>query len=126
MTARVVAVSGSLAGRSIPLGDIPMTFGRAPENTVVIASQRASRRHAEIRREGGVYLLIDLGSSNGTFLNGQPVQRQILRNGDTFTIGDESFRFEELAVGLDPTVPIGSSPPATPPAAPGWSAQPPP
>lgn len=46
MTARVVAVSGSLAGRSIPLGDIPMTFGRAPENTVVIASQRASRRHA--------------------------------------------------------------------------------
>ena len=126
MTARVVAVSGSLAGRSIPLGDIPMTFGRAPENTVVIASQRASRRHAEIRREGGVYLLIDLGSSNGTLLNGQPIQRQILRNGDTFTIGDESFRFEELAVGLDPTVPIGSSPPATPPAAPGWSAQPPP
>ncbi len=122
MTARIVAISGPLTGRLFPLGDTPVTFGRSPENTIVIASQRASRRHAEIRREGGVYLLIDLGSSNGTILNGQLIQRQILRPGDTFVIGDEMFRFEEVASAtLDPTLPVGSAPP---PAAPGWSAQP--
>ncbi|MBO9318162.1 MAG: FHA domain-containing protein, partial [Chloroflexus sp.] len=122
MTARIVAISGPLTGRLFPLGDTPVTFGRSPENTIVIASQRASRRHAEIRREGGVYLLIDLGSSNGTILNGQLIQRQILRTGDTFVIGDEMFRFEEVAgATLDPTLPVGSAPA---PAAPGWSAQP--
>jgi hypothetical protein len=122
MTARIVAISGPLTGRLFPLGDTPVTFGRSPENTIVIASQRASRRHAEIRREGGVYLLIDLGSSNGTILNGQLIQRQILRPGDTFVIGDEMFRFEEVAgATLDPTLPVGSAPA---PAAPGWSVQP--
>ena len=120
MTARIVAVSGPLSGRIFPLGNTPITFGRSPDNTIVITSQRASRRHAEIRREGGVYLLIDLGSSNGTVLNGQLIQRQILRPGDTFVIGDEIFRFEEPAgATLDPTLPVGSTP-----AAPGWSAQP--
>lgn len=122
MTARIVAISGPLTGRLFPLGDTPVTFGRSPENTIVIASQRASRRHAEIRREGGVYLLIDLGSSNGTILNGQLIQRQILRPGDTFVIGDEMFRFEEVAgATLDPTLPVGSAPA---PAASGWSVQP--
>ncbi|WP_299755617.1 clostripain-related cysteine peptidase [uncultured Chloroflexus sp.] len=126
MSARVVAVSGPLAGRMFQLGETSLTFGRSPDNAVVIASQRASRRHAEIRREGGAYVLVDLGSSNGTLLNGQLVQRQLLRTGDTFAIGDEVFRFEELAGAvLEPTLPVGSSPPSvSPPAAPGWSGQP--
>ncbi|RMD73344.1 MAG: FHA domain-containing protein, partial [Chloroflexi bacterium] len=96
MTARVIAVSGPRAGHLFQLSDTPITIGRSPDNSIVIASQLASRRHAEIRREGGVYVLVDLGSSNGTLLNGKPVQRQILRTGDTFVIGDEVFRFEEL------------------------------
>ncbi len=113
MSARVVAVSGPLAGRVFQLSEIPVTFGRSPDNTIVIASQRASRRHAEIRREGGAYVLSDLGSSNGTLLNGQPIQRQLLRAGDTFVIGDEVFRFEEAA--LDPTQPVAGFPAAAPP-----------
>lgn len=138
MSARVIAVSGPLAGQMFQLGETSLTFGRSPDNTIVIASQRASRRHAEIRREGGVYVLIDLGSSNGTLLNGKPIQRQILRTGDTFVIGDEAFRFEELAAAaIEPTLPVGPPPPAapgwspppppaSPPAAPGWSPPPPP
>ncbi|MGC8801153.1 MAG: clostripain-related cysteine peptidase [Chloroflexus sp.] len=131
MAARLIAVSGSRAGHSFQLSDTPVTIGRSPDNSIVIASQLASRRHAEIRREGGVYVLVDLGSSNGTLLNGKPIQRQILRTGDTFAIGDEVFRFEELpAATIEPTVPLAPtppppaswstpSPPATPPAAGG-------
>ncbi|PMP85136.1 MAG: FHA domain-containing protein, partial [Chloroflexus aggregans] len=66
MAARLIAVSGSRAGHSFQLSDTPVTIGRSPDNSIVIASQLASRRHAEIRREGGVYVLVDLGSSNGT------------------------------------------------------------
>jgi len=126
MTARIVAVSGPLAGRVFQLGDTILTFGRLPENTVVIASQQASRRHAEIRRESGVYILIDVGSANGTLVNGQRVQRHLLRNGDTFVIGDEVFRFEEIvSAAVEPTLPVGGSPPGVTPPTPAWPAQPP-
>lgn len=94
MQPQIVAVRGPLAGRTFPLGAAPLSFGRTPENLIVLASPLASRRHAEVRPDGDGYLLVDLGSSNGTLLNGQRVQSQRLRPGDTFAIGDEEFRFE--------------------------------
>ncbi|MEF3274117.1 MAG: FHA domain-containing protein [Chloroflexus sp.] len=126
MAAQIVAISGQLAGQIFQLGDAVVTFGRLPENTIVITNQRASRRHAEIRREGSGYVLIDTGSANGTIVNGQRVPRHLLRHRDTFAIGDELFRFEELAsAAIEPTLPIGTSQPAQPPG-PVWLPQPPP
>jgi hypothetical protein len=52
MPAYLVAVSGAQAGKQFPLTDAPCSFGRNPDNAIVVASARASRRHAEIRREG--------------------------------------------------------------------------
>jgi hypothetical protein len=95
---QIVALSGPLAGRSFLLGDVPLSLGRTPENTVIIASPLASRRHAELRHEGDGYVLYDLGSSNGTSVNGQRVQSMRLSPGDVITIGDESFRFDAPAV----------------------------
>jgi hypothetical protein len=95
---QIVALSGPLAGRTFPLADMPLSFGRTPENSVVIASPLASRRHAELRREGDSYVLYDLNSSNGTAVNGQRVQSHRLVPGDVITIGDESFRYDAPAV----------------------------
>ncbi|PDW03871.1 clostripain-related cysteine peptidase [Candidatus Viridilinea mediisalina] len=117
MSAQIVAIRGPLTGRTFPLTTTPLSLGRTPENVVVLASGMASRRHAEIRAEGGAFVLYDLGSSNGTRVNGQPIQMQRLNPGDLFEIGDESFRFE-LAATDAPTVVAGSAhqPPPPPPA----------
>lgn len=123
MPSQIVVTRGPLVGRSFPLNDAPLSFGRTPENAVVIASALASRRHAEIRYEGGAYVLYDLGSSNGTTLGGQRVQRQPLQPGDQFEIGDEAFRFETTAA-VDRTIVV---PPAAPaPTVPVAGANPPP
>ena len=68
-----------------PLEQTVTRLGRAVENEIVIISQRASREHAHIRREGRRVFLDDMGSTNGTFLNGERVLDSIqLRDGDRF------------------------------------------
>jgi pSer/pThr/pTyr-binding forkhead associated (FHA) protein len=49
---QITGLRGEQANKSFALGDAPITFGRNPDNTVVLTGGRASRRHAEIRREG--------------------------------------------------------------------------
>ncbi|MCS6939362.1 MAG: FHA domain-containing protein, partial [Roseiflexus sp.] len=119
MTAHLTAVSGAQAGRQILLTDAPCSFGRNPENTVVVASARASRRHAEIRREGDGFVLYDLGSANGTLVNGQRIMApHRLCNGDLIEIGDETFRFEQPQPAVDATLVAAPAPMPAPPTAP--------
>lgn len=69
-------------------------LGRAVENEIVIVSKRASREHAHIRRDGRHTFLDDLGSTNGTFLNGERILGSIqLRDGDQISIGEVLFTF---------------------------------
>jgi hypothetical protein len=121
MPPHLSGIRGPLTGRTFALGDQPLTIGRAADNLVVIASPRASRHHAHIRREGAAFVLYDLGSANGTLVNGQRVQRAVLQPGDQIDIGDEVFRFE-AAHQQDAT--LLSAPQAQPPAYPP-QAQPP-
>jgi hypothetical protein len=117
LSPQIVALRGPLAGRSYSLAGASLSFGRAPENVVVIASPLASRRHAEVRFEAGAYLLYDLSSSNGTRVNGQPVSVHRLGAGDVFEIGDEAFRFE-LPAAYDQTLIAGAAQPGGPVAGP--------
>jgi hypothetical protein len=94
MNAAVVAQAGNLTGTRFAIGGKPITFGRGPENDVVLTDPAASRFHAELRREAAAYVLYDRGSSNGTWVNGTAVTSRTLRPGDEITIGDEVFRFE--------------------------------
>ncbi len=70
-------------------------IGRSPDNDVVLKDLQVSRRHAEVRPvPGGGFEVADLGSSNGTFLNGQPVVRAPLREGDMISISRHQFVFD--------------------------------
>src|SRR5436190_17657528 len=85
------------AGKSCPertlIEEFPFSIGRNENCSLHIDSGRVSREHAVIDREGGVYRVRDLGSTNGTFLNGQPVRESVLRGGDLLVIADLEFTF---------------------------------
>lgn len=66
---RLVVVAGPLTGTSIPLEQSTVTIGRSPRATLVIEDDYCSSRHARVYREGDAWMVEDLGSTNGTFLN---------------------------------------------------------
>jgi pSer/pThr/pTyr-binding forkhead associated (FHA) protein len=76
------------------LGDQAFMLGRMPEKDLVIADPNVSRRHAEIRAVGPNFVLVDLGSTNGTRINGVAISQQTLRDGDAISIGATTMRFE--------------------------------
>ena len=77
----------------VPLTPAGVTIGRSRSSDVHLADGRASRRHARIDLRQGVFVISDLGSANGTLVNGQRVQRQVLRDGDEIRIGDTRLTF---------------------------------
>lgn len=94
MPPEIVGHEGPLTGQRFPVSDTRITFGRKDDNSVMIASRRASRFHAEVLREADGYVLYDRGSRNGTLVNGRRVTSHALQPGDLITIGDETFCFE--------------------------------
>jgi predicted nucleic acid-binding Zn ribbon protein len=83
----LVLRDGPDAGQRYALRD-GLTIGRTADNDVVLAMQLVSRRHAALRRTGEGYAIVDLGSSNGTRVNGARIERSApLRDGDTIAIG---------------------------------------
>jgi hypothetical protein len=79
--------------RTVTIGKEVLTIGRLAECDVVLKDKGASRRHAQIRTKDGVATLTDLGSTNGTRLNGQIVQTRALEDGDRITIGTTTIEF---------------------------------
>ena len=80
-------------GQVVALTNEPATIGRVPESTVILTDPNASRQHAELHLDGDSYELVDLGSTNGSKVNGERVQRQLLRDGDVLTFGTITLRF---------------------------------
>ena len=81
-----------------PIGEGTLTVGRAKECGIAIADTRLSRRHAELRCLGSKVVLADLGSVNGTFVNGTRIeQERPLQAGDRVRVGPFEFLFETVA-----------------------------
>ena len=80
-------------GRIVSLTQPEVTIGRLPECDVVVDDPGASRQHARIRRTDGGFVLFDLGSTNGTLVNEEPIQEHALENGDRITIGETVLEF---------------------------------
>ena len=83
----------------LDLGESEVVIGRQSGCDIVVPRQFVSRRHARIYRKGKLYLLEDLGSSHGTFVNRLRVKEKVLEAGDQILIGDEVIAFAETAVG---------------------------
>lgn len=81
-------------GSRVVLGSEPVDIGRLPECGIVMADPNVSRRHAEIRRVGHEIVIVDLGSTNGTRVNGAPIRERKLADGDEITVGTTSMWFE--------------------------------
>lgn len=83
------------SGKRISLGDRAISVGRSSECTIAVADQNISRRHAEIRPGGRSYVVVDLGSTNGTLVNGTRIKgEQGLEDGDILSFGSTNVRFE--------------------------------
>jgi len=85
--------SGPFAGRIIALPDQMVSIGRAPDNDVVVGDPATSGHHGRIEVRNGSFWISDLGSTNGTQVNGEPVIERQLSHGDSIAIGQNTLRF---------------------------------
>jgi hypothetical protein len=89
---RLTVVQGADAGQSFALG-VQARLGRNSDNEVRLNDPQASRYHALIQRQQNAYLIIDQGSGNGTYVNGQLINRPTpLASGDVITIGNTQIK----------------------------------
>ncbi len=91
------ATAGSLVlptGDRVPLGEYVVTIGRSPDATIVLGDPNVSRRHAEIRPAGDGFAVVDLGSTNGTRVNGERIVERSLRDRDEVVFGNTVTYFE--------------------------------
>lgn len=86
-------ISGEGAGRKINLGEDEIRIGRSEDSGILIREQTVSKNHARILRSGSGFAVEDLGSINGTAVNGDKVGRKLLENGDEITVGGTVIRF---------------------------------
>ncbi len=89
----LVIIYGGELGRRIPLGFEAIECGRSEKVAIPIDDDAASRRHARIRRMGDTFVVTDLGSTNGTYVNDTLVHERPLVDGDQIKIGRTIFKF---------------------------------
>jgi NADH:ubiquinone reductase (H+-translocating) len=78
-------------GANLSLDGDMLKIGRAPDNHIVVNDQRVSRYHSVLKRQGTDYLLEDVGTPNGTYINDQRIQHHLLAPGDVIRIGQTTF-----------------------------------
>lgn len=81
------------SSRAWPLSKEALSLGRMDDCDVIVPDPGVSRRHAEIRREGDEWVIVDLGSTNGTEINGRRVNRHRLSHGDRILLGETTLEF---------------------------------
>ena len=116
-SARLCFTAGPRAGEELQLPELDeVVLGRAVDNPVPIPDSSVSRKHALLRRVGGGWAVSDLGSGNGTLVNGELVEdERPLASGDTLTLGDSELRFEDGGQATT-MMPVPSRPAALVPA----------
>jgi pSer/pThr/pTyr-binding forkhead associated (FHA) protein len=100
--------SGPTPGVIFPLEGDQLIIGRDPSNSVAINDAEISRKHSRLTFQGGKYVLEDLGSTNGTFVNGQRLAGPVvLKPGDVVSLGEQIVLMYD-AINVDPGATIAS------------------
>lgn len=92
---RLIAIDGALKGTVFRDWDKDLTIGRGADSAVVLPDNAISIHHSRIFKKADAYFIEDLGSSNGTFVNGIRIKKQQLKDGDKIRIGTSVFRYSE-------------------------------
>ena len=93
--ASLFVIQGADQGKRFELKPRPMALGRDKSSPILLHDHEISRRHAEVRPVDDSFRIVDLGSANGTFVNGQPVDQVALRSGDRLQLGQTVMLFHE-------------------------------
>ena len=99
-------IDGVDKGRLFENLETPVTVGREEGNVIRLNDERVSRFHAKVQEDHGQVVLTDLDSTNGTSVNGEPIQLRLLRPGDQVTMGRSKLTFgtpEQIASALRDT-----------------------
>ncbi len=102
------------SSRDFPLTKDTVSIGRTPENDIELKDSLISRKHTSIVKKGERYVVYDLGSSNGTFVNRDRIEMKPLDNGDVIRVGDSELQYVE----------DGNTRPPPPVAVPGFNRKP--
>src|SRR3989442_8588190 len=90
--ARLVTLKGPNASREFTLDQDSMVIGRQTDSAICLESQAVSRHHARIVCQDGLFFIEDLGSSNGTYINGARIRERVpLTENDTLQLGPYLF-----------------------------------
>jgi two-component system cell cycle response regulator len=89
----LIVIYGAHLGKKYHLGPKRMLIGRMDRSDIVIDDSSVSREHASIERRDGRFILEDLKSTNGTFINGEFVDVRVLNHGDKIRIGNTVLQF---------------------------------
>lgn len=102
---KLILTQQDCEGMEFVLGKANITLGRATINEIVLLhDSKVSRHHARIDKGGAGYTIVDLGSTNGTYVNGRRVASSTLTPGDVIKLGDTVFRFESGLPQIEPDV----------------------
>jgi hypothetical protein len=83
------------SGERVTLGDRIVTIGRLPDCTIALPDANVSRKHTEVHHRGNAFVIVDLGSTNGTKINGTRIDgERTLADGDIVSVGSTHLRFE--------------------------------
>jgi len=108
---RLIVRSGGRVIQEIELRD-DLGIGRAEDSAVQLMDPKVSRHHAQIRREGSRFVLTDLGSANGTRVNGVKISGpHVLRHGERIDIGDGELIYHEVGQPVEDTITMEGLPP---------------
>ena len=91
--ASIVIERGKNQGKRISIQSFPFTIGRDTANGLQVDDEEVSREHLRVKRRGNLYILEDLGSRNGTYVNGDRIVNTTLTNGDKVLNGTTEFKF---------------------------------
>jgi predicted component of type VI protein secretion system len=129
---QLVVRTGPNAGRSYPLEAAEVIIGRDVSNAISINDAEISRKHCKLTLHGNTYVVEDLGSTNGTFVNNQRLtSSKVLNPGDNLSLGENISMLYEAAMDPNATVVSSAKAPRTvapvkkaeAPAAPAYSGQ---
>ena len=108
----LVGISPEFKGKIFNLDGDSLSLGRTDDNDITIENHSVSSSHGSLTRQGDTYLLKDLGSTNGTVVNGQPVTEVLLKDRDVVFFGAMEFVFaHEVPGDIDSIIDKETAPP---------------